>query len=284
MKRGCFVSLLILGACFGGYWYLLHGHVEPPALWWATGIASFFMWISIGALRNAIAAGRDAARVASDSAVGGYSGEQYADDATVTVVGHIRATGPALTAPLSGKPAVLYSYEISHVSEGRDETTTVMDFSGFALTPCAIDSPHGSIRLLGFPLLEGFDKTSLDTDEGRRNGTAYLASAPFTDMEGFHPGAIYSEVKAVLTDDDGQLRKDWKMTEDRDLTDKSLSEQIVAPGEQVCAIGRWSAAKHGLVPHGGNVIRLVRGDPQQVVSTLRGKAVANLIGFLVVAT
>src|SRR5260370_316958 len=24
MKRGCFLSLLILGACFGGYWYVLH--------------------------------------------------------------------------------------------------------------------------------------------------------------------------------------------------------------------------------------------------------------------
>jgi Ankyrin repeats (3 copies) len=102
-------------------------------------------------------------------------------------------------------------------------------------------------------------------------------------MEGFHPGTIYSEIKEVLTDDDGQLRKDWKMTEDRDLTDKHLHEQIVAPGEQVCAIGRWSSTKHGLVPPSGSVIRLIRGDPQQVVSTLRGKAVANIIGCIIVA-
>jgi len=26
MKRGCVLSLLILGACFGGYWYVLRGN------------------------------------------------------------------------------------------------------------------------------------------------------------------------------------------------------------------------------------------------------------------
>jgi hypothetical protein len=60
MKRGCLISLLILGACFGGYWYVLHGHIEPPVFWWATGIASFFMFISVSTLRTAIGAARGA--------------------------------------------------------------------------------------------------------------------------------------------------------------------------------------------------------------------------------
>ena len=87
-------------------------------------------------------------------------------------------------------------------------------------------------------------------------------------MQGFHPGTIFHEIKELLTDDDGQFRKDWKMTEDRDLSDKHLSEQVVAPGDQVCAIGRWSAAKHGLIPPAGGVIRLLQGDPQKIVSGL----------------
>jgi hypothetical protein len=283
MKKGCFISLVILGACVGGYWYVLHPHVEPPAVWWAVGIATLFMWISSGALTTAAIAARDAAKVSGDSTFAGYSGEQFEDGATVTVLGHIRAVGLTLAAPFSGKPAVLYSYDINHISQGRHEANNVQDFSGYALTPCAIDSPHGSVRLLGFPLLEGFDKTNFDTEDGRRNATAYLESTQFTDMEGFHPGAIYHEVKELLTDEDGQLRKDWKMTEDRDLSDKHLQEQLVASGEQVCAIGVWSAAKRGLVPSGMNVTRLLRGDPQQVISTLRGKVVANVIGGLIAA-
>jgi hypothetical protein len=283
MKRGCFLSLLILGACFGGYWYVLHGHIEPPAFWWATGVASFFMWVSIGTLQGAIGAARDASRVTRESSFGGYGGEQFEDGATVTVVGHIRALGSSLRAPFSGTAAVLYSYDINHISQSRHDTTTVQDYSGFALVPSAIDSPHGSINLLGFPLLEGFPKTSFDTEEGRRNAAAYLESTPLTNMEGFHPGTIYHEVKELLTDDDGQFRKDWKMTEDRDLTDKHLYEQVVAPGDQVCAIGRWSAEKHGLTPPAGGVVRLLQGDPQKVVKGLWGKCIANLIGCLIVA-
>ena len=283
MKRGCLISLLILAACFGGYWYLLHGRIEPPAFWWATGIASFFMWISVGALQTAVTSARDASRVSGESSFGGYGGEQFEDGETVTVVGHIRAVGSSLRAPFSGNPAVLYSYDIDHISRGNNDTNEVKDYSGFAMTPCAIDSPHGSIRLLGFPLLEGFPKGSFDTEAGRRNAHAYLESTPLKDMQGFHPGMIYHEIKELLTDDDGHLRKDWKMTEDRDLSGKHLQEQLVAPGDQVCAIGRWSAAKHGLVPPAGAVIRLLRGDPQKIVRDLWRKCINNIIGGLIVA-
>jgi len=282
MKRGCLISLLILAACFGGYWYVLHGHVEPPAFWWATGVASFFMWISISSLQGAITSARDAMRVSSESSFGGYGGEQFENDAIVTVVGHIRAVGSSLRAPFSGNAAVLYSYDIDHISHSNNDSTNVKDYSGFALAPCAIDSPHGSVRIFGFPLLEGFPKKSYSTDEGRRNAAAYLEATQLKDMQGFHPGTIIHEIKELLTDDDGQFRKDWKMTEDRDLSDKDLSEQIVAPGDQVCAIGRWSAAKHGLIPPAGGVIRLLQGDPQKIVSGLWRKTVGNLIGALIV--
>ena len=283
MKRGCFFSLLILAACFGGYWYVLHGHVEPPAFWWATGVASFFMWISLSSFQGAFTAAHDAMRVSSESSFGGYGGEQFEDDAMATVVGHIRAVGLPLHAPFSGNAAVLYNYDIDHISHSNNETNSVMDYSGFALAPCAIDSPHGSIRILGFPLLEGFPKRPFDTEEGRKNAAAYLESTAQTDMQGFHPGTMFHEIKELLTDDDGQFRKDWKMTADRDLTDKHLHEQMVAPGDQVCAIGRWSAMKHGLIPPAGGVIRLLQGDPQKIVSGLWRKCIGNAIGAIIVA-
>jgi hypothetical protein len=283
MKRGCFVSLLILAVLIGGYWYLLHPHVEPPVVWWAVGIASFFMWISTGALRTAAIAARDASRVSNQATFAGFSGEELEDGATITVAGRTRALSQPLVAPFSGQPAVLYSYEVEHISSRGNDTSSVKDYSGFALAPTAIDSSRGSVLLFGFPMLEGFAKTYLDTEAARQNAAAYIASTQFTDMEGFHPGAIYHEVKDLLTDDDGVVRKDWKMTDDRDLSDKTLQEQIVAPGEQVCAIGRWSASKRGLVPGGTNgVIQLLRGDPQKVTRGLWGKCVRNVIGGLIV--
>jgi hypothetical protein len=283
MKRGCFISLLILAACFGSYWYVLHGHVEPPAFWWATSVASFFMWISLSTFQGAFTSARDAMRVSSESSFGGFGGEQFADDAIVTVVGHIRTAGSSLRAPFSGKPAVLYSYDIDHISRSADGTSQTKDYSGFALAPCAIDSPHGSVRIFGFPMLEGFPKIAYDSDEGRKNAAAYLDATAQTDMQGFHPGTIFHEMKDLLTDEDGQFRKDWKMTEDRNLSDKNLSEQVVAPGDQVCAIGRWSAAKHGLLPPHGGVIRLLQGDPQKIVTGLWRKTAGNVIGALIVA-
>jgi hypothetical protein len=286
MKRGCFVTILILFALIDAYWYLLHGHIEPPVLWWGVGIASFFMWISTGALRTAAIAARDARRVSSQSAFAGFGGEEMTDGETITIVGRIRAVNQPLRAPFSDQPAVLYSYEIEHVSRGpEDSTSTAKDYSGFALAPTAIDSSRGSILLLGFPLLQGFPKTNVDTDAAKQHAAAYIASTAFTDMQGFHPSQIYHQIRDVLTDDDGHIRQDCKMTEDRDLSDKTLVEQIVAPGEQVCVIGKWSAAKRGIVPGGANgVIQLLRGDPQKVESGLWGKCIRNVIGGLIVAT
>lgn len=285
MKQGCLVSLLILAVLVGGYWYLLHGQIEPPVLWWSVGIASFFMWISTGALRTAAMAARDARRVSSQSAFAGFAGEEMRDGETVTIVGRVRAVGESLRTPFSDQPAVLYSYDIEHESRGpEDSTSNVKDYAGFALAPTAIDSSRGSILLLGFPLLEGFAKTPLNTGAARQNAAAYVASTAFTDMKGFHPGQIYQQIRDVLTDDDGHIRQDWKMTEDRDFSDKILKEQIVVPGEQVCVIGRWSAAKRGLVPGGTNgVVQMLRGDPQKVESGLWGKCVRNVIGGIVVA-
>src|SRR5437016_2447936 len=144
MKRGCVITLLILVALLGGYWHLLHGHIEPPVLWWSVGIASFFMWISTGALRTAAIAARDARRVSNQSTFAGFGGEELNDGETITIVGRTRAVGQPLRAPFSDQPAVLYSYDIEHVSRGpEDSSSNAKDYSGFALAPTAIDSSRG---------------------------------------------------------------------------------------------------------------------------------------------
>ena len=92
---------------------------------------------------------------------------------------------------------------------------------------------------------------------------------------------LYREIRDLLTDDDGQLRKDWRMADAPELTGATLMEQVVAPGEQVVAVGKWSAEKRGLVPDHAVPARLVVGDPRKVLRSLRGKLVGNLIFAIV---
>jgi ankyrin repeat protein len=285
MKPGCALSLLVWAAAGGAYWYLIHSYFQPPLQWMVPAAAGLLMAVAVGALQNAMTAAGDAVRLGQQSQFSGVV-EPPKDGEVVTIAGHIRAAGSSLRAPFSGKPAVLYSYEIQHYGRQADgDTGVVKDYSGFALSPCAIDSPRGSIRLLGFPMLEGFPKELLASDVARTNAASYLGSTQFADMGGFQVRAMVRELKELMTDDDGQVRKDWKMTDETDISEKSLYEQIVSPGEQVCIIGRYSAEKRGVVPDvaHGNALRLVQGDARAASGSAWGKVVSNLVGFAVVA-
>src|SRR5947209_12973404 len=107
MKRGCFISLLTWGACAYGYWYFTHARLIPPLDWTGPVGAGLVMAMVIGALRNALAAAHNAIRLSQQPSV---MGERPRDRAIVSVSGHIRASGSPLRAPISGRPAVLYSY------------------------------------------------------------------------------------------------------------------------------------------------------------------------------
>lgn len=285
VKRGCFVGLVTWAACGAVYWYLLHDRFPPPRDWVIPVVAGFFMAVVIGFLQAALASAMAAIRVSQQATFSGSTGERPNDGATVTVVGRIRATGSPLHAPISGKPAVLYSYQIGRTMRGRQSSSQSKDYSGFGLTPSVIDSPLGAIRLLGFPELEGGDKEEHESEEAIANAASYISSTPFKDMRGFHPGDIYREVKDLMTDDDGQIRKDWKLSDTPDLSDSSLFEQMVAPGERVCVTGRYSAEKGGLVPDigGGNELRLMRGDASAAAWALWRKTASALFAAIIVA-
>ncbi|HYS56393.1 MAG TPA: ankyrin repeat domain-containing protein [Thermoanaerobaculia bacterium] len=283
MKKGCLVGLFTWGVCAGAYWYYIHGRFQPPLDWAVPVVAGLLMAVVIGNLRAALSSAVSASRLSQQSTFAGSMGEKPKDGEVVTVPGHIRATGSALRAPFSDRPAVLYSYDVSRTWSDAHGVHSTNDFSGFGLTPSVIDSPYGAIRILGFPMLEGFSKEQLDSESNVAKAKEYLATATFQDMR-FNPLAMYREVKDLMSDDDGQVHKDWKMTTDAELrADASLHEQIVAPGDQVTAIGKYSAAQDGLVPDMGNPLRLIRGDAQVVAGSLWKKATGTVIGAVLFA-
>ena len=279
MKKACLIGLLTWALLSAAYWYWLHKHLNPPADVWVAVIAGFLMAVVIGTLRNAIAAAGDARRVRRAVEPGAFMGQQPADGETIAVAGTIRPLGDALLAPFSCRRAVLYSFEIEHENPAmRDEMRQVKDYSGFALTPSVIDSMRGAVKLLCYPQLEAVPKEEITAPDAIANAQAYIANTQWTPMEGLNPAAIYREVKDVLTDDDGQVRKDWRMGDPPNIHNATLTEQIVAPGTQVFAIGKWSAEKRGLVPDNGVPARLVAGDARKVLKSLRAKMLGNLFG------
>jgi hypothetical protein len=266
------------------YWYLLHDRVPPPQDLVLPLTAGFFMAVAIGSLRTAVSSANAAIRVSRQSELTGFTGERPADGATVTIVGRIRAIGSPLQAPISGKPAVLYSYEIGRTAPARGGTAMSRDYSGYALTPSIIDSSFGPIRLMGFPRLDDVEKAEHKTPQALAKVTSYISSTAFKDMRGFNPGAIYREVKDLMTDDDGHVQKDWKLSDREDLSGSSLFEQMIAPGEQVCVTGRFSAQKGGVVPDtsGGTILRLMRGDARTAAGALWRKTAGALFAAIAV--
>lgn len=263
MTRGLLIALVTWVACAAAYWYFLHTRFPAPYDWIVPAGAGLVMSLAVGAFSAAMTSAGEARRVSAMSTSSGSIGEAPRDGESFIVVGSLRATGPELRAPFSGRASLLYDYDLQHLSRRARHDTMDTDYSGFAVTPCAIDTPQGSIRLLGFPLLEGFDKGRLKSDEAFRNAAAYLTATQFQDLSGFQPGAILRESKELMTADDGQLRRDWSMSGDSDLSGKQLFERSVAPGEMVCLIGCYSAERRGLAPNlNVGAVRLVRGDPQ----------------------
>lgn len=202
----------------------------------------------------------------------------------MTIAGRIRATGPTLLAPFSQRACVLYQYDVSRpltAGESRRGDHDRKAFTGFALTPSVIDAPNLSVRLLGFPELEGFHSEIRDGSTDLGNARAYIEATTFEDMQGFAAlGKVWGVVKERIADDDGTVRKDWQMTDKTyDISDSTLTEQIVAPGDQVCVIGVYSAAKSGIVSDlSKGLNKLIKGDARKSASSLRTGGIGQLIG------
>ena len=189
------------------YYYFFHGRFTPPADRIGAFAGGFFLLLSIGAFQNAWRARKNRGRL--DNALTGAS---FEDGRQVAAVGPIAALGAPIESPFTHQPCVICSWDISHVSttrssSGGSETQDVKDFTGLHMTPCAVNAPGGTARILGFATLEGFDE-SAEAPEAFANAESYLKSTPFERVGLLQ---IFSQVKELITDDDGYIRKDLRI-------------------------------------------------------------------------
>ena len=166
--------------------------------------------------------------------------------------GPVRPLGAPLEGPFTGRPCVAYEYDVKRPGAAESE------FAGVALAPCAIDTPRGSVRVLGWTVLDQFPReTSSAIDRGR--GAAYLETAAF---ERLGLTSLIPVLSELLADDDGSIRKDFRIgAQTVHLEGRAIEERIVPVGAAVTLLGRWSEAKRGFAPTGPSSLnRLFPGD------------------------
>lgn len=266
MKKSCALSLIVWVALVGAYAYVAWGKIREPVPALLVGVlggtfagilVSSFIGLFTGAgdrgaLKRAIA--REAPR----------------DGRLEAAAGAIRPLGAPLLGPFTGRPCVAYEYDVKNKGEGRS------DFAGVALAPCAL---QGSGRLLGWAMLDSFGKSGKDEID-RERGTRYLSTATF---ERLSLTSMLSVLSALLADDDGAIRKDFRIADGPpDLEGKKITEKIVPVGAQVTILGRWSAVRGGFVPEGAmSMNRMFPGDLQTTLRNIGGSSVKTfVIGFV----
>jgi hypothetical protein len=283
IRRGCLLIVVLFGAIFAAYLAVLSLYLEWPGNLIAAAFGALFGAIGVSSVTGLLWAQRDA-RAFARAALR----EAPADGGFVVAAGPIRPLAAPLSSPLGGQTCVAYEYEVvsQGAARGSKSPSRPCDLAGFAMAASAIDTPHGSVRILGFPLLDEFPQERVDGPAAHARARQYVASTPFEAMQGVGAVKLFSAFDDAVADADGAVRKDFRLNDgDIPFEKRRLRERIVAVGQQVCAAGRYDAAKRAIVPGGASPNRLWPGTPDQVrrslVAGARSQAKFGMVFFAI---
>jgi hypothetical protein len=272
---GCLAPLALFGALAWGVSWLVERRIEEQGAAIAAGvIAAGFLLVALGAFIEIARRARELLLFRH-----GLSEHEPVDGERYAAIGPIDVTGRSLISPITRKPAVAYSYEISVGNR---------QWEGLALTSSRVQVGMHSVRLLALPAFE-FPKIRQEGRDAERNAAAFFEETEFEELEGTTVRQKLEAANAVYRDTDGVVRRDLGSGKPANLQGAVMFEQVVEPGEEVCAIGTWSAAHGGLVvdPRAlRNSIRLRKGRPAGAagfVFSSAGKLVKATIATGVVA-
>jgi hypothetical protein len=207
MVRGCtlaFISWLVLAAA---YWYWLDHAFDPPGSIIGGFIAGLVVLASLGAIVNARIALRDWQLTS-----GSQHGLPLVDRRIVAVSGTIHPIDKPLIAPFSGRECILCEYDLSRVVEtAKGQSNSGSDFTGFLMTPCVIRSPQRDVKLLGFPVLEGYSDLFCTGFTAASNGYQFVKGTEFENRTGLKLVTILAAFDDVWSDDDGLVQKNMRL-------------------------------------------------------------------------
>ncbi len=207
MVRGCTIALFLWLALAAGYWYWLDHAFDPPGSIIGGLVVGLIVAACIGSLVNARIALRD-----WSLASGSVHGLPLADRRLVAVSGTIHPVDKPLIAPFSGKECVICEYDLGRRSRGSDkDTNSGADYAGFLMTPSVIRTKQGDIKLLGFPILEGYGESFCEGFTAASNGYKFLSGTEFENRTGLRMVTILSVFDDVWSDEDGLVQKNMRL-------------------------------------------------------------------------
>ena len=261
--RALVVWVLLLAGCVAAF----------VALWLWSGTQA--RWLDVegpiaggaGAAWFGVQFGRAAFKRWRERAAVGRADEggRPGDGAFAVVRGTLQAVAP-MTTPFTGQPAVAYGYKAwrREKSEPSQKSTwEVAYWWGEGSTPCALLTRHGSLDVRSRMELEQWSSFVENTATAQAHFAAFMRGvSPEVGKAGIaRPGF---EWDAPL---DGTLRRDkLRQPDPPPLSALTLHEWVIAPGEPVVLMGRYSAARGGLVhdDRKGRPLRVLRGDTDAV--------------------
>jgi len=259
MKKTCGVWAMVFLACALVMGFLAGRRIIIAALP-AGIIGGGVLWLGLAYIGGVGEKARTARRIrrALDDA-------PPRDGEIIAVVGRITPLGETLVSPFRRETCVAYSYRV----RTPHSKTTTTDFEGIALTPSMI----GSMKLLAWPELD-VPETLCQGDEARRNATEYVSQTNFTIAQMFKPDRTKSP--HVRYDHRSQIAGD-------SIKFGLLSERVLRPDEEVCALGYYSASEGGLTHEPNTLVatlKIMNGDPNAIRGRLVRRSIGNILGGL----
>lgn len=238
MFRSCILGLIFYLLLLVAYSSLLATAVEAPASYVIGAVVALFVWAAIGSVLSVRTLFRDW-RLLSMASHGGSP----QDGQWVAVAGTIHPLEGALKSPFGQDPCVICEYDIARPEQDRDregKTKQGFDYGGFLMTPSVIRTPQGDVRLLGFPILEGFVDCKHDSCDAALHAVEFLSNHEFEDRSGIRIVSMFSLFGELWSDDDGCVEKNVRFSHAK--VDELFPADLLSEMER----------RLGIEPDGGN--------------------------------
>lgn len=252
------------------------------ALWRWSGTQARWLDVEGPIVAGAIAAwfgvqfGRAAVkRLRERAAVGRADEGGRPGDGEFAVVRGTLQTMTPMTTPFTAQPAVAYGYRAwrREREPGSKSSFDIAYWWGEGSTPCSLLTPQGSFDVRSRLEIEAWSAFVENTATARAHFDAFMRGvAPVVGKAGIaRPGFDWD------TPLDAALRRDkLRQSDPPPLSELTLHEWVIAPGEPVVLMGRYSASRGGLVhdDRKGRPLRVLKGDTDAVRSQLLKGALA----------
>ena len=209
MKKGCLTLLFIL-IVGSGIEYMLLEQRAITLPWFVTILLALSITIVAANIAGLFTNFKKWRVISIDSS-------QWKDGMFLGLSGRISALKAPLKAPFSGRPAVVYEYDVesettlvndSETSNSATSTSKTSVLSGFGMAPCGIQSQRGTVKLIGFPIMANFPSAYFGEPSHLKAAATYISSTKWKQQSG-SIGAALRQLGEVLNDADGELKEDF---------------------------------------------------------------------------